>query len=140
MGYRSDVHFVVHGPPEQMELVRAHVNMQTGQYVQDMLVAPFSEYRSQERITFHWRFPDSKWYESYEDVTFFEDFFRTIGALELPGVTGEFMRKGEEDGDLVDSHWGDEDHDWWVLRRVEYIETSFAGELVTPVTPTAVLT
>ena len=52
---------------------------------------------------------DFKWYPDYEDVRAFHDMFNKMSDIE--GISGYFMRVGEENGDIEEDSFGDEP-DW----------------------------
>lgn len=48
---------------------------------------------------------DWKWYPDYEDVRAFHDMFNQLSDIE--GISGYFLRVGEESGDTEEDHFGD---------------------------------
>lgn len=52
---------------------------------------------------------DWKWYPDYEDVRAFHDMFNKMSDIE--GISGYFLRVGEERDDVEEDHFGDEP-DW----------------------------
>lgn len=50
-----------------------------------------------------------KWYPDYEDVRAFHDMFNALSDIE--GISGYFLRVGEERDDVEEDHFGD-DPDW----------------------------
>lgn len=52
---------------------------------------------------------DFKWYPDYEDVRAFHDMFNQLSDIE--GISGYFLRVGEERDDVEEDHFGD-DPDW----------------------------
>lgn len=64
-----------------------------------------------------------KWYPDYEDVRAFHDLFNQLSDIE--GISGYFMRVGEESGDVEEDHFGD-DPDWSMFHS--YTGMTFNGE------------
>lgn len=55
---------------------------------------------------------DWKWYPDYEDVRAFHDMFNALSDIE--GISGYFMRVGEELGDVDEDSFGDDPcHDYF---------------------------
>lgn len=59
---------------------------------------------------------DWKWYPDYEDVKEFHKMFNQMQNIE--GISGRFMRVGEERGDIEEEDFGD-DPDWDMFYSVQ---------------------
>ena len=66
---------------------------------------------------------DWKWYPDYEDVKEFHKMFNQMQSIE--GISGRFMRVGEERGDIEEEDFGD-DPDWDMFYSVQGM--NFDGE------------
>ena len=64
-----------------------------------------------------------KWYPDYEDVRAFHDMFNAMSDIE--GISGHFLRVGEESGDVDEDSFGDEP-DWDLFHSFSAI--SFDGQ------------
>lgn len=64
-----------------------------------------------------------KWYPDYEDVRAFHDMFNQLSDIE--GISGYFLRVGEESGDIEEDSFGDDpSYDYFHA----YTGMSFQGE------------
>ena len=66
---------------------------------------------------------DFKWYPDYADVRAFHEMFNQLSDIE--GISGYFLRVGEETGDVEEDHFGDEP-DWDMFHA--YTGMTFHGE------------
>lgn len=64
-----------------------------------------------------------KWYPDYADVRAFHDMFNQLSDIE--GISGYFMRVGEERDDVEEDHFGN-DPDWSMFHS--YTGMTFNGE------------
>lgn len=66
-----------------------------------------------------------KWYDSYEDIQWFEALWDEAAEMEADGskLAGRFMRVGENDDDVEDRAFGDPD--WDKVQLVRYLEVNF---------------
>ena len=66
---------------------------------------------------------DFKWYPDYADVRAFHEMFNQLSDIE--GISGYFLRVGEETGDVEEDHFGDEP-DWDMFHA--YTGMTFHGD------------
>jgi hypothetical protein len=79
----------------------------------------------------HWRdgvvmfyVEGTKWYDNFPEVRQFDAFWRAVE--EMDGVSGVFVRVGEESGDNVEETFGDDPmYDFCRLTRGVYIEDKY---------------
>mgnify|MGYP003338092613 CR=1 FL=1 len=88
-----------------------------------------------DRLIYEFKVSSVKWYEGYEDVTEFEQFwdkFKELADAEMDGDEPqgdepvewacEFIRLGENTEDIEEKSIGDSD---WLLQVNRYIETNY---------------
>jgi hypothetical protein len=67
--------------------------------------------------------PDVKWYESYPDVRMFDKMLRALDVANdgsdagIPGYCTEFIRIGEDSGDVEEHHTGEDNQYYLQVRR-----------------------
>lgn len=69
-----------------------------------------------------------KWYPDYEDVKAFHEMFNQMQNIE--GISGRFLRVGEESGDVEEDSFGD-DPDWdmfYSFQAMQFEGGQFLGE------------
>ena len=106
MGYRSDVAIAVYG--EEAISVQAHVAAWKGELTEDTrLWVEQNEALGLDPCLYRLEFEGVKWYESYPDVTQIMSLLNKLDAgVSASGLTGEFIRVGEEMEDIQHEVFG----------------------------------
>lgn len=121
MGYRSQVESIIYGEPERIDLLLVKHKMIGAE------VNPFEEFKEHIQVcdfeqgvydrekeathrvkqkVIHLQGDDWKWYETYTDVMAWEALMIDAEAF---GLKYEFVRVGEEDGDIERRTSNDDD-------------------------------
>ena len=119
MGYRSQVKSVIYGSSENIAKLKA-----TQEYL-NVLDQFDSEYLSEHSINDNTQailFSGGhlKWYDEYADV---KAWHKLIELSPSVGLSAEFLRVGEEAGDIENHNYGDECN--WYLYVTTSIEADF---------------
>ena len=74
---------------------------------------------------------DFKWYPDYADVKAFHDMFNQLSDIE--GISGYFMRVGEESGDIEEDNFGDDPcYDYFhSFQAMNFDGDEYLGERIT---------
>lgn len=111
MGYRSDVAIAFYGDPAAV-----------GPFI--ALNVDETMHKDADKVTDHtmsskacryviYEMHDWKWYDGYPQIVAWEKVMRA--SNEHPGITCEFIRVGEESGDIEAEQYGDRDQLEYVL-------------------------
>lgn len=119
MGYRSDIRCLIYGPPDAIKKLEVAVAMLTGDANPfEMMKGDLKYYNgkrfegdSEDVLRFiDLTADDWKWYDSYPEVIAWHKLMDWIQENEPNGVCLEYIRVGEEEGDVdqkyVGSTWG----------------------------------
>ena len=120
MGYRSDVMALIYPEPgddksakfEQLKVLMAT----TFKAVVDEHFGACMEWLEADRVL-KFNIPDVKWYTSFPDVQAFETMLEEFGD-DIPGYCTEFVRIGEESGDIEQRQAGD-NNEYYLQVRCE---------------------
>lgn len=120
MGYRSDVMALIYPEPgddksakfEQLKVLMAT----TFKAVVDEHFGACMEWLEADRVL-KFNIPDVKWYTSFPDVQAFETMLEEFGD-DIPGYCTEFVRIGEESGDIEQRQGGD-NNEYYLQVRCE---------------------
>jgi hypothetical protein len=110
MGYRSDVEIAVYGPEDVMTAFIAGQRIKTAKWLADKhTVKTIYINKDAEPYTLiNASFQCVKWYETYEDVCWWEDLLADARDQDGMGICTEFVRIGEDAEDNHAEYSGDE--------------------------------
>lgn len=136
MGYRSQVRCLIYGPPDKINAMVVKHQLEGGQLFESFFKDSISRYRAKRSIydaeasrltepngvsRAVWREEevevidlsgdDWKWYDGYEDVQAWEEFMRSAADWDC---SYEFIRIGEEPGDVEDDTNIVDDGEHWL--------------------------
>jgi hypothetical protein len=111
MGYRSDVAIAFYGEPAAVDAflalnVSEEMHKDADEVTEHTLSSKECKY-----VVYEMR--DWKWYEGYPQVIRWETAMHA--SNDHPGITCEFMRVGEESGDIENEQYGDRDQLEYIL-------------------------
>lgn len=124
MGYRSDVVFQIVADGKNTRLMREFIGKIKLAHEEFLNEWDENEYGWDED-TFAFSAFDVKWYPGYPEIQRAEAIWAM--AKEIEGLSGKFIRVGEEYDDVDIDSFGDEYLDVYVVRNIEY-DTSVLGE------------
>jgi hypothetical protein len=111
MGYRSDVRAVIYGPSDTLQRFVTSAKLDnTHKKVFEYFADSLRVYTVDGRSMLDLECGDVKWYDDYEDVRAWHDFMDLVDTdATWDGLEYEFVRVGEEDGDIEKESSNDPD-------------------------------
>ena len=121
MGYRSQVMALIYPERGSDDMVAKYEQLKvlmatTFKDVTDEYFGSCMEWMDADRVL-KFTIDDVKWYPSYEDVQAFETMLDEFGD-DIPGYCTEFVRIGEESGDIEQRQAGD-NNEYYLQVRCE---------------------
>jgi hypothetical protein len=124
MGYRSNVVMQITADGKNTRLMREFIGKIKLAHEEFLNEWNEEDYGWNEH-TFIFSVQDIKWYPSYPEVQRAEAIWELAKAME--GLSGKFIRLGEEDDDIEQHIFGNDYPDMYVLRDIDF-DGSMLGE------------
>ena len=122
MGYRSDVSAVIWADKKDQTVFKEFIGK-----VKLALPEFFTDWKASDygwdADSFVFYVESVKWYESYEEIMRFDKLWEIAQGIE--GISGKFVRIGEEDDDIEQNSFGeDPPHDSIFVSRAIHLEVA----------------